>query len=441
MEAKIQNFITHISNSNKIKYLTTNFDNNKAPIHRWFPFLFGFSNNLVRETFQYFSLKNDSLVFDPFMGSGTTGVIGRELDVNVVGNEINPFLHKICKIKTNTEVDVNTLLFYSDLVYDKSKSEWHNMNVEDVQSSICKCYDEENLKKLISLRNNIMYDTDIPELYRSYLFMLVTMMLPQTASVGINVPYISYTHKRKPLECFSVYERNLEIIVSDLQQTYGSYDKGNSIDVFLHDSRNKNDDIENTSVDMIFTSPPYLNNFDYGESLKIFLYFWKLADDWNDITKTIREPSLVSSTTHYKKGDYVSKSDEDILGDEFIANSPNMSDKIINDVHLIRRKINENKRRKKTFDILTLLYFKDMFNVINEMYRVVKEQSASFIIIGDSAPYGVHISTDTYIGEMSIECGFKSYTLIPIRKRGHKWKSLRYRHNKELRECILILRK
>jgi hypothetical protein len=104
-EMEIQKFLKYLKNNGNLERLTTNLDNKKSPIHRWFPFLVGFSNLLVKETISYFRKKRkDYLVFDPFMGSGTTGVVGREIGVNVFGNEINPFLYKICKVKTSLHI-------------------------------------------------------------------------------------------------------------------------------------------------------------------------------------------------------------------------------------------------------------------------------------------------------------------------------------------------
>jgi hypothetical protein len=53
----------------------------------------------------------------------------------------------------------------------------------------------------------------------------------------------------------------------------------------------------------------------------------------------------------------------------------------------------------------------------------------------------MHIPTDTLLGEMAVELGFSSYTLRPLRVRGIKWDTLKYRHNKKLRESLLILRR
>jgi DNA modification methylase len=212
------------------------------------------------------------------------------------------------------------------------------------------------------------------------------------------------------------------------------------VKLYLHDSRTENKEIKNRSVDMIFTSPPYLNNLDYGEALKVFLYFWKIAENWSGISQKIRKQAIVSSTTYYSERNFVLKSPEAILGNDFINKMPTIAEELINKIGQISAEKHKRKS-KKSFDILTTLYFKDMSSVIEEMHRVLKKNTLAFIVIGDSAPYGVHIPTDTLLGEMAVELGFSSYTLRPLRVRGVKWVTLRYRHNKKLRESLLILRR
>jgi hypothetical protein len=75
------------------------------------------------------------------------------------------------------------------------------------------------------------------------------------------------------------------------------------------------------------------------------------------------------------------------------------------------------------------------------MYKVLKDDGLAFFIIGDSAPYGVHILTDNLIGELAVELGFSSFILTPLRVRGTKWTTLKNRHNRRLRESLLIIRK
>ena len=79
-----------------------------------------------------------------------------------------------------------------------------------------------------------------------------------------------------------------------------------------------------------------------------------------------------------------------------------------------------------------------MYHVLLEMRRVLKRGSKAYLILGDSAPYGVYIPTTQYLGEISQSTGFENYKIYKIRKRGTKWK-VKTRHNIELSENILEL--
>lgn len=439
-DLEIQKFLNYIENNGNLDRLTTNLDNNKAPIHRWFPFLVGFSHKLVKETINYFNFDNNHLLYDPFIGSGTTGVVGKELGVNVFGNESNIFLYKICKVKTGAYVDPQKLAIFSKKLLKQASKNWRKVNLLNENPLLEKCFPKNNLKKMITIREILDSDYDIPDKYKQYYFLALTMSLPKLSNVAINVPYVTWRCKRTPAETFSSFKKSLSIIYEDINNFSDKEKNYSNVKVYIHDSRKKNTRIKNESIDMIFTSPPYLNNLDYGETLKVFLYFWQISKNWDEITKKIRNPSLISCTTHYRQGNFSSKEVEELLGDKFLNRLPASADEIINKVEQIR-KAKEKKGSKKSFDILTALYFKDMSRILNEMYRILKKNALAFIVIGDSAPYGVHILTDNLLGEMAVEFGFSSFTLKPLRVRGTKWITLKHRHKRKLRESLLILRR
>ena len=85
-------------------------------------------------------------------------------------------------------------------------------------------------------------------------------------------------------------------------------------------------------------------------------------------------------------------------------------------------------------------YFEDMYFVLKEIKRVLKVEKSAYLILGDSAPYGVYIDTTELLGRIACSVGFNDYDIVEIRKRGSKWKNLTYRHSKELTENVLILK-
>ena len=99
------------------------------------------------------------------------------------------------------------------------------------------------------------------------------------------------------------------------------------------------------------------------------------------------------------------------------------------------------KGGKKSYDIMVAGYFNDMLQVLRETFRVLKPGSSCMLILGDSAPYGVYIPTDVYLGELGKGVGFARYKIEDLRTRGDKWKDNPQRHKVALKECILTLEK
>jgi hypothetical protein len=67
--------------------------NKNLPLHRWVPWIAGFSADFVEDAIsRYLPMKNsDSWVLDPFAGVGTTLAESYLAGLNVVGFEINPY--------------------------------------------------------------------------------------------------------------------------------------------------------------------------------------------------------------------------------------------------------------------------------------------------------------------------------------------------------------
>jgi len=80
-----------------------------------------------------------------------------------------------------------------------------------------------------------------------------------------------------------------------------------------------------------------------------------------------------------------------------------------------------------------------MFLIISEVYRVLKNSALAVFVLGDSAPYGVHIPTDDLIGKLGLGAGFADYRIRVLRTRGDKWKKNPQRHDVQLRESIITL--
>lgn len=83
---------------------TTFIDNMKLPVHRWFRYSAGFSGEWVKRVINEFS-DQESLILDPFAGSGTTLVASNEMGRKSIGYESHYFVRRIAKTKLNYSIN------------------------------------------------------------------------------------------------------------------------------------------------------------------------------------------------------------------------------------------------------------------------------------------------------------------------------------------------
>jgi len=87
-------------------------DNKHRPIHRWVPWIAGFSAEFVRDAFSRYlpnSRNESAVVLDPFCGVGTTLIEAMRCGHNAVGFEINPYAALAARAKCEAaSADINS---------------------------------------------------------------------------------------------------------------------------------------------------------------------------------------------------------------------------------------------------------------------------------------------------------------------------------------------
>lgn len=68
-----------------------------------------------------------------------------------------------------------------------------------------------------------------------------------------------------------------------------------------------------------------------------------------------------------------------------------------------------------------------MAKVWKSLRSVTSSDSLICFVIGDSAPYGIHVPVEKWFGEIAMGVGFKSYTFEKTRDRNVKWKNRKHR--------------
>jgi hypothetical protein len=73
-------------------------------------------------------------------------------------------------------------------------------------------------------------------------------------------------------------------------------------------------------------------------------------------------------------------------------------------------------------------YFLDLAKIFHNLRKVMKNDSTICFVIGDSAPYGIYVPADKWLGELAIAAGFKNYYFEKLRDRNVKWDNRVHKH-------------
>jgi len=416
-------------------------DSLKAPIFGWFTYPAGFSYKAVEYSLKQEKLKAGDTVYDPFMGSGTTNLVAQMLNINSYGVEAHPFVFPITKCKMNIDVDLKEVGEQANKVVGLVKKtpvdsfELTEMLDREFPDLVRKCFLPETLYELMLIRNAIrkIRNKEVQLFLNTGL--ICTLRTVSIAATGW--PYIAPNKikitslSKKGIETYYKFiEKMIEDVLSFRMKLC---DHTSTHHMYLGDSRDTSEYIPNEVADHIFTSPPYLNNFDYADRTRLEMYFMGDAHNWSDICDKVRTRLITSATTQINRSD----SKYEFL-DDFKRDNPDEY-KFLNSAVFELGEKRKTKGGKKSYDLLVSGYFNDMYQILKDNYRILKPGHTAKYILGDSAPYGVHIPTDELIGKIGCNIGFKDYKIDLLRTRGEKWKNNPQRHDVKLRETIVTL--
>jgi hypothetical protein len=409
-------------------------DSKQAPIHRWFQYPAGFSFRAVEYTLDQAGIKRGQLVYDPFVGTGTTVVVCKGRGIESYGVEAHPFVYKIAVVKTTWGYDLPALEAEADkILFEVQYTPQHEEDIEisSVPELVRKCFSANNLKKLLHIREEIAKSS---EPFRSFFYVALTCALRQASGVATGWPYISPKSRIQERDGLKAFQKQVTLMFNDLKSLPESV-RTTPSHIVLGDARQTT--LDSDMFDLSFTSPPYLNNYDYADRTRLETYFNGFANTWADITEKIRSRLIVSATTQINRGKFVV---EDIMSSEMRSLTPKLAGELQLKVNVLSKQRHEHTG-KKSYDIMVGQYFNDMTLALLDNYRVLKPNGKSVWIVGDSAPYGVFIPTHDYLAQIALSVGFRQATIQQLRTRGDKWRGNTQRHHVALSESILTLTK
>lgn len=392
-------------------------DNMQLPVHRWYRYSAGFSAAWVAEVIREAASPGRLHVFDPFVGSGTVVLEAERAGVDGMGVEAHPFVARVARAKLLWRHEPKQLRSLGGRIVaaaEKSKE-----IATGYAALIAKCYPSETLTKLHALKRTweqLNDDAPASELcWLAFVSILRAASPVGTAQWQYILPKKSKSQTVDPLEAFAA---RVGILASDMA-TWQAEVSGPSGKVLCEDARDC-PGVPDSWADLVVTSPPYANNYDYADATRLEMTFLGQINGWGDLQSAVRERLIRSCTQHvasFAANTTATLAESDLLP-------------IVEELAPLCQRLEaekENHGGKKPYHAMVAHYFFDLARVWKTLRRVTRRGGRVCFVVGDSAPYGIHVPVERWLGELALAAGFKSYRFDKLRDRNTKWKNRKHR--------------
>ena len=348
-------------------------------------------------------IEGKATVLDPFCGTGTVLLESIKKGFSSIGTDANPLARLIASVKV-TPLDARKLEkeLHLLLIANRSLEVSNTPNVTNIDLWFPP-HVKKNLLILKKLIESIVSkeNSDFFKICFSNILKKVSFADPNL-SVPVRLKPEKYKKKElrekasdileklKSVDVFEVFESQVKENISRMQKLT-SIDNLGKASVIGNDAKNLRYDylkntpiLQNESVDLIITSPPYAGAQKYIRASSFSLGWLGFCD--NTPLRSIENESI--GREHYSRSVTSKKLSFDIKEiDERISE--------IFDINPLRAYINGN-------------YLSEMDKTLREMYRVLKCGGYCIVVMGNNEVCGKPFNTQKYINLLAEKHGFST---------------------------------
>lgn len=391
--------------------------NRGLAVHRWFPYSAGFSAAWVQEVIEREKRKGRRRVFDPFVGSGTVALESERCQLEGVGVEAHPFVARIARTKLHWRESPEIFTTYALSILEEAKRE--KVEREAYPALMGKCFPPEALGRLEALRQVAQRRADGSPL-SELSWLALCAILRECSPVGTaQWQYVLPSKsKARAVDPFKAFEAKVYLFSADMAQRRRQ-PSGPRAKVLVDDARECRS-VPTAWADLVLTSPPYANNYDYADATRLEMTFFGEIEGWGCLQEAVRRHLVRSCTQHVAA---LAKQTDGLIQAEVLAP---IAVELAETCRKLARE-RESHGGKKNYHTMIAAYFKDMAEVWRALRRVAANGALVCFVVGDSAPYGVYVPVDRWLGDLAVAAGFRSYDFEKTRDRNLKWKNRKHR--------------
>lgn len=387
-------------------------DNARLPVHRWFRFTAGFSADWAKSVIS--ELAGDGMVLDPFAGSGTALLAAEEAGARSCGVESHPFFFRVARAKLAWRSDPDR---YLELARAVRAGSARPGDIGRYPELVRRCYSDAALAELDGMRISLEGLADGSPAHELAWLTLVGILRRVARVKSAQWQYILPNQAREPKASPSAaFDALSHIVAEDMRGRAGRLRDAPPPRLLEADSRSGGFP---GGATLVLTSPPYPNNFDYADAARLEMSFLGEVGGWGDL-KSFSGRLVRSCSQH------ASSKSVDL---EAILTGPEVAP-IRGDLERACLAMGEARLThggKKNYHLMVAAYFHDMALVWGSLREACVWGCRACFVVGDSAPYGVHVPVAEWLGRLAVAAGFRGFRFERTRDRNVKWRNRKHR--------------
>jgi DNA modification methylase len=409
--------------------------------HEWYRFVLSYPPHLVDAYINRFGLDKNSVLFDPFCGTGTTLVESKLKNITSIGAEASPFAHFVSSVKVDWDIGCDKYLESAKKIKSKVLDKLEKQNIIEgfptkidnvtvdlknvspqkqkwlIKNSISPLPLHKALTLLEEIKN---YKTE--SFYNHLLLAFVNAAVNDFSNLRFG-PEVGVGRIKEDTPVIQPWFNEVEKQIEDLISLEGN--NNTKCNVFHFDTRNEMHQISDNSIDAIITSPPYPNEKDYSRTTRLESVLLDFITNRKELQAF--KKALIRSNS---RGIYVKDEDEKWIEDfESVQ-------KIAEQIEERRKELNKNSGFEKLYSKVTKHYFGGMYRHLLSIKTKMKSGSKLAYVVGDQASYlRIMIRTGEILAEIAEDIGYKVNDIELFRTR------FATATEEDLREEVLILEK
>lgn len=401
--------------------------NKKLAIHRWVDWIAGFSSEFVREALARFAGDpGKGAILDPFAGVGTTLVEAHLAGYPVIGFEINPFACLACRVKLGAcSMDASRLRGWLEVA---------EMRLFPIERCVDQLFEADRLEDAPAAASAPPpgFRTRIPFFSRAveikvlhFLDFLNSISDPMVRDLfalafgSVMVSFSNYTYEpslaSRPGSGKPVIEnapvmpvllgklRTMAEDIEEVRRTYADAPEVRKSWCVLDRSFLAGPAVAPGSVQLVVTSPPYLNNYHYVRNTRPQMYWLGLVgvpadlkrleeDNYGKFWQTVREGPPVTLVFRHEGLERLLEELRSLNVSRGAYGGPGWAN-------------------------YAACYFNDTFRFMKRLKEYLRKGGYAVVVIGNSILQGLDVPVDRYFVEIGELVGLEPHAVELLREK------------------------